>query len=65
MLHCPGDRETGRNWEVAEWLSPGTLALVHSGWWPAGVSLQRLSRMAGGQPSSCKIKREKEFAAHI
>lgn len=66
MLHCPGDRETGRNWEVPELLSPRTLALIPRGrWWPAGLRLQRLSRKAGGQPSSCQITRENEFAAQI
>ena len=65
MLEQKGILTTGRNWEVPEFLSPRTLALIHRGWWwPAGLRLQRPSRKAGGQPS-CKITREKEFAAQI
>lgn len=61
------------HWRQGDWeelggarVSPRTLALIPRGrWWPAGLRLQRLSRKAGGQPSSCKVTREKEFAAQI
>ena len=58
--------ETRRNTGGAVLLSPWVLAQVYGElWWPAALSLRRLPRKAGRQPSSYKTAREEAFAAQI